>query len=172
MDYKQMLYVLLVKMDMFDEISGLRLEKLFGKEYRDFYSNYECEIFKPKVQQMLKYYPIPMVVGAIHGLFQDYDICEDTEDLLYKIADPKEKWNECSEYGYEIKSGKNPLKTEWEPKTKEEEKALIVKIAKNHSSWINEENLSLDQIAELKKHFEKLGRKYGLLKRFREEDVC
>ena len=38
--------------------------------------------------------------------------------------------------------------------------------------WSHEQNLSYGELAEAGEHFEKLGRRYGLLQEFRENGIC
>lgn len=173
-DYKKMLYVLLKEMSMSgDEIEGAELEKRYGKEYRDFYCEYEVGIYKPRIKTMLKFYPVPMVVGAIHQLFQGYHIASDTEDELYSIADPKGKWNKPSEYEH-YTDETNPLLSSVLFETKDESiaQSWAREAAADYFYWNTDIEFSCSELADLQDHFRKLGTKYGLLEEFEKEGVC
>lgn len=167
-NYKDMLYILLNKMSA-EDIEGPELEDRYGKEYRDFYCEYETSIYKSRVKAMLQFYPVPMVVGAVHQLFQGYHIADDTEDDLYGIADPNGDWNEPSMYSY-WRDDENPLLRS-EPFTMDD-KNCAKQAAKDYCNWFSEmDDLHLDEISKLQKHFVKLGKKYGLSGEFRKSGI-
>lgn len=69
--------------------------------------------------EMLKYAPrlvelmeqgltAEMAVVWILDLWQDYRICEETESALYKIADPRNEYNDVYELWYNVET-ENPL---------------------------------------------------------------
>lgn len=104
----KMLFDLIKGVMAYEELDCNDLEDRYGRDYRNFFCDYEAEIYKPDVRKMLRTYTIPQVVGAIHNLYQLYKICEDTEDELYSFADPNEEFNEPSEYD-EWTEETNPL---------------------------------------------------------------
>lgn len=52
----------------------------------------------PVINRLLETKSIPYVVGYIYNLFQNYEIDEDEEEYLYKLADPEERFNSPSKY--------------------------------------------------------------------------
>lgn len=67
--------------------------------------------YKPKVEKMLKEgYTVEQVLGCIYGLYDDCLINEATEEALYAVADPDDKFNNESpgECWFEV-DFENPL---------------------------------------------------------------
>ena len=56
--------------------------------------------YKDEVKELLKTKSIPWVLGQIHDWFQDYEIDEDEEDELYKLADQNDEFNSPAEYWF------------------------------------------------------------------------
>lgn len=79
-----------------------------NSEY-EYLSQAKFDKVKEKLQHMKKdFWDISKMVACIYDLFQEYIISEEQEQILYKIADPLEEYNECSEYWNEM-DYENPL---------------------------------------------------------------
>ena len=48
------------------------------------------------------------LLACVHELYQDYRIEECDEEMLYKVADPKDECNDVFQYYYNYR-GENPL---------------------------------------------------------------
>ena len=73
-------------------------------------SDYLFSKVKKKLYQMIvSGVSIKTCLACIYDLYQDYRISEEQETELYYIADPKEEFNEVSEY-YHNYDGDNPLR--------------------------------------------------------------
>lgn len=57
-------------------------------------------------------------------------------------------------------------------KTYQQLKQAAREAAIDWQDWQAEQNLSYGELADWQEHFEKLGRRYGLLKEFRENAIC
>ena len=57
-------------------------------------------------------------------------------------------------------------------KTYQEKKEAARQEAIDWQYWASEQNLSYGELADYAAHFERLGRRYGLLQEFRENAIC
>lgn len=57
-------------------------------------------------------------------------------------------------------------------KTYQQLKEAAREAAIDWQDWSHEQNLSYGELAEAQERFEKLGRRYGLLREFRENAIC
>lgn len=173
-NYKYMLYKTLRVLEANLDWEEDDVEKQLGIEFREFQKEYEIETYKPRVEAVLKYYPIPMVVGAIHDLYQNYIINNDVEEVLYSVADPNGKWNSPAEYdNWGVDT--NPLYTEncfSQFNDYNVRKNWAQEAAVDYSLWLTDRFLSWGDVSDIQSHFRELGIEYGLLKEFEENGIC
>jgi len=90
--------------------------------------------------------------------------------MTYKIKKTKVKKTLPYELPYELRGRKMksyPMVSLSEIKTKEEAKTMAI----DYQNWASEQSMSYGELAEYQNYFEKLGKKFGLKKEFKENGI-
>ena len=82
---------------------------MYDDDDEEYITDKQMETVKEKCKELVNDGMSPKyIIGCIYGLYEDYVISEEQESELYQFVDPREEYNEPSDYWQAI-DGDNEL---------------------------------------------------------------